>query len=104
MKTSPTSAALKSPTPPCKKPSPANPRAKIDGFTPEQRFFLGWASGWRNNTRPEAMRLRVQTDPHSPAKFRVNGPFSNLEEFYQAFDIPEGAPMRRASADRVVIW
>ena len=80
------------------------PRPKIDGFTPEQRFFLGWASCWRNNTRPEAMRLRVQTDPHSPPKFRVNGPFSNLEEFYRAFDVPEGAPMRRAAVDRVVIW
>jgi predicted metalloendopeptidase len=79
-------------------------RAKIGGFTPEQRFFLGWASGWRNNTRPEAMRLRVQTDPHSPAKFRVNGPFSNLDEFHEAFAVPEGAPMRRTAADRVVIW
>ena len=79
-------------------------RAKIDGFTPEQRFFLGWAAGWRNNTRPEALRMRVQTDPHSPGKFRVNGPFSNIDEFFAAFGVPEGAPMRRPAADRVLIW
>jgi putative endopeptidase len=46
----------------------------------------------------------VNTDPHSPARFRVNGPVSNLPEFYEAFNIPEGAPMRRAAAERVTIW
>lgn len=79
-------------------------REKIDGYTPEQRFFLSWATGWRTNQRPEALRLQVNTDPHSPAKLRVNGPLSNLLEFATAFDVPEDAPMRRSAADRVTIW
>ena len=77
---------------------------KIDGFTPEQRFFLSFASLWRDNQRPEAERLQVNTDPHSPARFRVNGPLSNLDEFAAAFDVPEGSPMRRPAAVRVNIW
>lgn len=80
------------------------PREKIDGFTPEQRFFLSWATVWHQNIRPEMLRLRVNTDPHSPAHFRINGPLSNLEEFAQAFGIPEGSPMRRSGAERVTIW
>ena len=80
------------------------PREKIDGFTPEQRFFLSFATIWRVNIRPEALRMRVNTDPHSPGEFRANGPLSNLEEFYQAFDVPEGAPMHRPAATRVTIW
>jgi endothelin-converting enzyme/putative endopeptidase len=80
------------------------PRAKIDGFTPEQRFFISYASVWASNIRPEALRVRVKTDPHSPGEFRVNGPLSNLDEFAAAFDVPEGAPMRRPAADRVSIW
>jgi predicted metalloendopeptidase len=80
------------------------PREKIGGFTPEQRFFLSWATVWHTNIRDQALRLQVNTDPHSPARFRVNGPISNLEEFYHAFDVPEGAPMRRAENERVVIW
>jgi putative endopeptidase len=80
------------------------PEVKIDGFTPEQRFFLSFASLWRDNQRPDALRLQVNTDPHSPARFRVDGPLSNLDEFAAAFDVPEGAPMRRPAADRVNIW
>jgi putative endopeptidase len=80
------------------------PRTKIDGFTPEQRFFISFASVWRGEIRPEALRLRIKTDPHSPAEFRCNGPLSNLDEFAAAFDVPEGAPMRRSPADRVTIW
>ena len=80
------------------------PREKIDGFTPEQRFFLSYANIWRSNTRPEAIRLRVATDPHSPSEFRANGPLSNLDEFAAAFAVPEGAPMRRGKAERVTIW
>ena len=77
---------------------------KIDGFTPEQRFFLSFATIWRVNIRPEALRTRVNTDVHSPGEFRANGPLSNLDEFAKAFDIPEGAPMRRPAAERVTIW
>lgn len=79
-------------------------REKIDGFTPEQRFFISWAAKWRRLSRPEALRLQVNTDPHSPAEFRANGPLSNLDIFFEAFDVPEGAPMRRPAAERVTIW
>ena len=82
------------------KPRPAN----IAGFTPEQRFFLSFATIWRENIRPEALRLQVNTDPHSPPRFRADGPLSNLPEFAQAFHIPEGSFMRRSDADRVTIW
>jgi predicted metalloendopeptidase len=80
------------------------PRAAIQGYTPEQRFFLSWATVWHESVRPEAARLQVNTDPHSPARFRVNGPLSNLAEFAAAFDVPEGAPMRRPAGERVTIW
>jgi predicted metalloendopeptidase len=80
------------------------PRAAIGGYTPEQRYFLSWATVWHESMRPEAARLQVNTDPHSMPRFRVNGPLSNLAEFAKAFDVREGAPMRRPAADRVVIW
>ena len=77
---------------------------KVDGFTVAQRFFLSYATAWRTVFRPETQRMLVQTDPHAPTEWRVNGPLSNLEEFAHAFDVPEGAPMRRAAAERVEIW
>jgi endothelin-converting enzyme/putative endopeptidase len=76
----------------------------VDGFTPEQRFFLGWGQIWCRSTRPEQARLLVQTDPHSPGQWRVNGPLSNLPEFKQAFDCPEDAPMVRPPADACAVW
>src|SRR5438093_7647650 len=60
------------------------PRPLIDGFTPEQRFFLSYANVWRAKYRPEALRMQIATNPHSPAQWRVNGPLSNLPEFAQA--------------------
>ena len=77
---------------------------KIDGFTPEQRFFLSWAQVWRVNIRPEMARVRLNTDPHSPGQFRCNGPLSNLVEFQKAFGIPDGAPMVRPGTEKVLIW
>jgi predicted metalloendopeptidase len=74
------------------------------GFTPTQIFFLSYATVWRTNIRPESLRMDVNTDVHSPAEFRVDGPLSNLDAFYKAFSIPEGAPMRRPAAERVEIW
>ncbi|MBA3646087.1 MAG: M13 family metallopeptidase [Gemmatimonadaceae bacterium] len=76
----------------------------IDGFTPEQRFFLGWAQIWRQNIRPEAARVRINTDPHSPGKWRVNGPLSNMPEFAAAFGCKPSDAMVRADAMRPVIW
>jgi len=72
-----------------------------DGFTAEQRFFLGWGQIWCQNTRPEAARLRAQTDPHSPGDFRVNGVVSNMPEFQKAFACSTGQPMVRGPACRV---
>ena len=80
------------------------PREKMAGFMPEQRFFLSWATVWHQNIRPEELRRRLIVDPHAPAKFRINGPLSNLDEFAKAFNIPEGAPMRRPANERVAIW
>ncbi len=80
------------------------PRDPINGFTPEQRFFLNYATIWRINSRPEAIRLRANTDPHSPGEFRCNGPLSNLDEFAKAFTVPDTSPMRRPPETRVTIW
>jgi predicted metalloendopeptidase len=82
------------------KPRPAN----IDGFTPEQRFFLGFARGWAENIRPELARLLVNSDPHPLAKFRVNGPLSNMPQFAAAFQCKDGEVMVRPEKDRCVIW
>lgn len=71
------------------KPRPAS----IDGFTPEQRFFLGWAQVWAENERPEFARMLTQTNPHSLPKFRVNGPLSNLPQFAEAFSCKVGDKM-----------
>jgi putative endopeptidase len=77
---------------------------KIDGFTPDQRFFLGFAQVWRLINRDETMRVRVTTDPHSPEMFRVNGPLSNFEPFYAAFGIKESDKMYKKEADRAKVW
>lgn len=76
----------------------------IDGFTPAQRFFLGYAQVWANNIRPEALKLRLKTDVHSPGYQRVNGPLMNLPEFFEAFDIKPGDPMRNPDDKIVKIW
>ena len=77
---------------------------KIDGLTPEQRFFLSFAAIWRSKIRDEDQKLRLTTDPHSPAQFRVNGPLSDMPEFAKAFNIPEDARMARPADKRVNIW
>jgi len=76
----------------------------IDGFTPEQRFFLAFAQIWRGNTTPEAARLRINTDPHSPGEWRTNGPMSNMPSFAAAFGCKPGDPMVRPDSVRPVIW
>jgi putative endopeptidase len=83
---------------------PEERNKKIDGFTPEQRFFLSFAAIWRQKIRDEDQKLRLTTDPHSPGQFRVNGPLSDLQEFQKAFNVPDGSPMVRAADKRVNIW
>ena len=77
---------------------------KIDGFTPDQRFFLSWAQVWRANTRPEEIQSRIVTDPHSPNELRCNGPLSNMPQFYQAFNIKPGDKMYRPDSIRASVW
>ena len=76
----------------------------IDGFTPEQRFFLSWAQTWREVRRPEAARTQVNTDVHSPSKWRVNGPLSNMPEFAKAFGCKANDKMVRPDSLRPRIW
>ncbi len=95
-----------------------HPEGVVDGFTPEQRFFIAWAQAWRDNIRPDYQRQLITTNPHSPAIFRANGPLSNMQEFYKAFsvksnerdkefrgfDLKPGDGMYRSDTTRAVIW
>ena len=81
-----------------------NDPGKIDGLTPEQRFFLSYAQVWRNNVREERAKLLIKIDPHSPPMYRVNGPLSNLAEFYSAFGVSSGEAMYKTDSQRVRIW
>ncbi len=76
----------------------------IDGFTDEQRFYLGYATLWSENIRDEEILRRTKIDPHSLGRWRVNAALRNLESFFTAFDIQEGDPMYLAPEDRVTIW
>jgi putative endopeptidase len=77
---------------------------KIAGYTPTQRYFLGHALAWMTNSRPEALAAKVRSDVHSPAKYRVIGPVSNLPEFYEAFGVKAGDAMWIPDSLRVMIW
>ncbi len=79
-------------------------RKKIDGFTPEQRFFLSFAQVWRTNCRPAEMVRLLTTDVHSPGQFRAYGASVNMQEFFDAFGIKQGDPMWRAADLRAKIW
>jgi len=76
----------------------------LDGFSGEQRFFIGYAQIWNGKLRPEEMRRRVATDPHSPEEFRCNQIVKNLPEFYTAFGVVEGDPLWLPESERVRIW
>ena len=80
------------------------PRTKIDGLTPEQRFFVGFAQVWRTNARDEFLRQQVVTDPHAPAKYRVLGTLGNIPEFYSAFGVQNSHSMWIDEVRRVKIW
>lgn len=77
---------------------------KIDGFTADQRFFLGYAQVWMENIRKEELMRRIKEDVHSPARFRVNGALSNIDKFYDAFDVKPGDSLYVAPDKRVRIW
>ena len=76
----------------------------IDGFTPEQRFFLNWAQVWRTAFRDKALSVQLNTNPHSPGMYRVIGPLSDLPEFYEAFGCNAGEAMVRPAELRPSIW
>jgi predicted metalloendopeptidase len=76
----------------------------IDGFTGDQRFFMGWAQVWRSKMRDDELRQRLLTDPHSPGMYRAFVSLTNLEPFYEAFDVKEGDGMYRPPEQRVKVW
>jgi putative endopeptidase len=78
------------------------PARTAEGYTEDQQFFLAHAQAWCSKARPERERLQVQTDPHSPARFRVNGPVANLPEFAAAWQCKPGAPL--APLERCAVW
>ena len=79
-------------------------KTKIDGFTPDQRFFLAWAQVWRSKTLPETAANLVQTDPHSPAEYRTIGAPVNMDAWYQAFGVKPGDKLYKKVEDRIKIW
>lgn len=76
----------------------------INGLTPDERFFLGYAYGWMVNTRDETTARRIMTDVHAPVEFRVIGPLANMPEFYKTFNVKPGDRMYRPDSLRIVIW
>ena len=77
---------------------------KIDGFTPDQRFFLSWAQVWRSNILPESAAQLIVVDPHSPGQYRTNGPVTNIDAWYKAFDVKPGDKLFVPEKDRIKIW
>ncbi len=80
------------------------PAAVIDGFSGDQRFFMGWSQVWRRKYRDEDLRSRLMTDSHSPSEYRCNGIVTNVNEFYRAFDVKTGDKLYRPPEERVEIW
>jgi endothelin-converting enzyme/putative endopeptidase len=80
------------------------PEPTLDGFTPEQQFFIGWGQFRGDAVRPETQRLMVQGDPHPIGRYRVIGPLSNMLEFARAFSCPAGSPMVRPPEKRCEVW
>ena len=76
----------------------------IEGFTPEQRFFISWATIWRSKETEESLRTQINTDSHAPNRYRANGPVSNVNYFYEAFGLEPGDRLYREENDRIIIW
>ncbi|MBN8826400.1 MULTISPECIES: M13 family metallopeptidase [unclassified Spirosoma] len=79
-------------------------KSMIDGFTPDQRFFLSWAQIWRTNVLPETQAQLILTDPHAPGLYRCNGPVSNIDAWYQAFNVQPGDKMYKKPEARIKVW
>src|SRR5690606_38631425 len=77
---------------------------KIDGFTPDQRFFLSWAQVWRMNVRPETAAQLIIVDPHSPSEARTNGPLVNMDSWYKAFNVQPGDKLYKPGNERIKVW
>ena len=77
---------------------------EIDGFTPEQRFYLSYGRIWAENITPEAAYMQTKSDPHSLGEYRVNATLRNIDTFFKAFDIKPGAKMWLDENDRTIIW
>lgn len=82
----------------------AHDSTKIDGFAPDQRFFISFAQSWRSKEKPELERTLINEDPHSPPMYRVNGPLSNFDPWYKAFNVQPGEKMYKPDSLRVKIW
>jgi len=87
-----------------KKTEEGKSNKKIDGFTPDQRFFLSWAQIWRNNILPDYAAQLIMTDPHSPGMYRCNAPLTNTDAWYAAFDIKPGDKMYKPESERIKVW
>lgn len=87
-----------------KKTKQGKSKTEIDGFTPDQRFFLSWAQIWRTNVLPETQAQLIMTDPHSPGQYRCNGPVSNIDAWYKAFNVQAGDKMYKAPDQRIKVW
>jgi putative endopeptidase len=80
------------------------PAPVLDGFTGDQRVFIGWAQAWRGKVTDDYVKQQVVSDPHSPRRFRVNGPLPNIDAWYTAFDVKPGDRLYVAPEHRVRIW
>ena len=87
-----------------KKTKEGQSNKKIDGFTPDQRFFLSWAQVWRSSQRPQLAAQRLLTDPHSPEQYRANAPVTNIDAWYAAFNVRPGNKMYKKPDDRIRVW
>ena len=87
-----------------KKTKEGHSTTKIDGFTPDQRFFLSWAQVWRGTIRPESAAQSILVDPHSPEKYRCNAPLSNIDAWYTAFNVQPGDKNYKKPEDRIKVW
>ena len=76
----------------------------IDGWTGDQRFFLGWSQVWRRKYRDAEMMRRLLTDPHAPSWYRANGPVINIDAFYDAFDVQPEDALYRPKEERIKLW